>query len=152
MKLMLSSLVAAVLFVQPLTARADDAARRKAAESLLQLMDMQAVLSQSVNQMLDIQIKQNPAIAPYQQDMKDFFAKYMSWASLKEDIVSIYAAEFTESELNELNRFYQTPVGKKALQKTPQLLAKSAELGQKRVQDHLPELQQAIAAKAGGKK
>ena len=114
-------------------------------------MDMQAVLTQSVDQMLDMQIKQNPAIAPYQQEMKDFFAKYMSWQSLKDDIIGIYASEFTEAEMNEMNRFYQTPVGKKALQKTPLLLAKGAELGQKRVQEHLPELQQAIAAKAGKK-
>ena len=151
MKLIASSCLAAILLVQPLAAHADEAARRKAAESLLQLMDMQAVLTQSIDQMLDMQIKQNPMIAPYQQEMKDFFAKYMSWQSLKEDIINIYAAEFTESELAELNKFYQTPVGRKALQKTPLLLAKSAELGQKRVQEHLPELQQAIAAKAGKK-
>ncbi|MFL6527275.1 MAG: DUF2059 domain-containing protein [Chthoniobacterales bacterium] len=144
-------LLAAVLVVQPLTVSAEDAGRRKAAETLLQLMDMQAVLTQSVDQMLDMQIKQNPAIAPYQQEMKDFFAKYMSWQSLKDDIIGIYASEFTEAEMNEMNRFYQTPVGKKALQKTPLLLAKGAELGQKRVQEHLPELQQAIAAKAGKK-
>ena len=152
MKLIFPCLLALVLIAQPLTARADDATRRKAAESLLQLMDMQSVLTESVNQMLEIQIKQNPAIAPYQQEMKDFFAKYMSWQSLKDDIVGIYAAEFTEADLTELNRFYQTPLGRKSLQKTPQLLAKSAELGQKRVQEHLPELQQAIAAKAGDKK
>ena len=66
-------------------------------------------------------------------------------------MIKLYAAEFTEGELAELNKFYQTPVGNKARQKTPLRLARSAELGQTRVQEHLPELQQAIATKAGKK-
>ncbi len=99
--------------------------------------------------MLQVQVQQNPSIARYQQDMKAFFAKYMSWASLKDDMVTIYMAEFTELELKELTAFYQTPVGKKTVQRMPALMAKGAEMGQRRVQEHLPELQAAIAAKAG---
>jgi hypothetical protein len=110
---------------------------------------MESLLTQSVNQMLDMQVKQNPAIAPYQAEMKNFFGKYMSWASLKDDMVKIYTDEFSESELNELNKFYQTPVGKKSIQRMPALLTKGSEMGQKRIQEHLPELQAAIAAKAG---
>ncbi len=45
--------------------------------------------------------------------MKALFAKYMNWASLKDDMVKIYMAEFTAPELKELTAFYQTPVGKK---------------------------------------
>lgn len=147
MKLLIPLLLASLAILQPTVARADDKSHRAAAESLLGLMSMESLLSQSVNQMLDMQIKQNPAIAPYQQEMKDFFGKYMSWPVLKDDMVSIYMGEFTEPELNELNKFYQTPVGKKSIQRMPALLAKGSELGQKRVQEHLPELQAAIAAK-----
>ena len=128
----------------------DEASHRKATEALLELMDMESLLTQSVDQMLQVQVQQNPSIAPYQQqDMKAFFAKYMSWASLKDDMVTIYMAEFTELELKALTAFYQTPVGKKTLQRMPALIAKGAEMGQRRVQEHLPELQAAIAAKAG---
>ena len=150
--LFLSILIGAIALVQPAIMRADEASHRKAAESLLSLMDMDTVMSQSIDQMLQIQIKQNPAIAPYEQEMKNFLKKYMSWAGLKDDMVKIYTDEFTESELGELNKFYQTPLGKKTLQKMPVLLAKGAELGQRRVQEHLPELQTAIAAKEKSKK
>jgi hypothetical protein len=148
----LSILLSAVALLQPAVARADEASHRKAAESLLSLMNMDSVMSQSIDQMLQMQIKQNPAIAPYEQEMKDFLKKYMSWAGLKDEMVKIYVDEFTESELNELNKFYQTPLGKKTLAKMPVLLAKGAELGQRRVQEHLPELQTAIAAKEKAKK
>jgi len=60
-------------------------------------------------------------------------------------MAKIYMAEFSESELNELTKFYQTPLGKKTIQKMPALMAKGAEIGQKRVQKHLPELQAALA-------
>ncbi len=150
--LFLSILISAIAFFQPAMTRADEASHRKAAESLLSLMNMDTVMGQAIDQMLQMQIKQNPAIAPYEQEMKSFLKKYMSWAGLKDDMIKIYADEFTEAELGELSAFYQTPLGKKTLQKMPTLMAKGAELGQRRVQEHLPELTAAISEKEKSKK
>ena len=151
MKILLPFLLAVSLLL-PGPVRADEASHKKAAESLLGLMGMEALLSQSVDQMLVMQVQQNPGLAPYQSQMKTFLGKYMSWASLKDDMAKIYMTEFTEPELNEMNKFYQTPLGKKMVQRLPALMAKGAEMGQKRVQEHLPELQAAIQAEAGSKK
>jgi hypothetical protein len=74
--------------------------------------------------------------------------KHMSWESLKADTIQIYMAEFTEKELDELNRFYETALGRKMVEKMPTLMGKGAELGAKRVQDNMPELQSAIAEEA----
>ena len=148
----LAILIGAVAFFQSTPARADEASHRKAVESLFALMGMENVLAQSIDQMLAMQVQGNPAIAQYQPQMKAFLNKYMSWASLKDDMAKIYMAEFSESELNELNKFYQTPLGKKTVQKMPALMAKGAEMGQKRVQEHLPELQAAITGDAEKKK
>ena len=109
-------------------------------------MEMDKMMAQSVDQMLQMQMKQNPAVAPYERQMREFLNKYMSWASMKDDMVGIYVSEFTEQELKELIAFYQTPVGKKTVAKMPLLMVKGAELSQKRMQDHMPELQAAIAA------
>jgi hypothetical protein len=153
MKLLSACLVGAILVFQTHLVWADDASHRAAAEGLLNLMDMDKIMAQSVDQMVTVQVKQNPSIAPFEQQMKAFLNKYMSWASMKADMVKLYADEFTEPELKELTVFYQTPVGRKTVQKMPQLLAKGAEIGQKRIQDHLPELQADIAAsQSGGKK
>ena len=140
----LSILVGAIAFFQPATIRADEASHRKAVEALFGLMEMDSLLSQSVDKMLEMQVQQNPQLVPYQAQMKAFLNKYMSWASLKDDMTKLYMAEFSESEINELTKFYQTPLGKKTVKKMPALMTKGAEIGQKRVQDHLPELQAAL--------
>ena len=147
MKSLLPAIILAAALLSPIAARADEASHRNAAESLLNLMDMENLLNQSIDQMLQMQVQQNPAIAPYQTEMKSFLSKYMSWPSMKEDMVKLYTTEFTEPELKELTTFYQTPVGKKSIQRMPTLMQKGAEMGQKRVQEHLPELQAAIQAK-----
>ncbi|MEO5722623.1 MAG: DUF2059 domain-containing protein [Chthoniobacterales bacterium] len=146
MKFLLSLLALSLLTLPP-AARADEASHRKAAESLLGLVGMEALLNKSVDQMLQMQVSQNPAIAPYQAEMKTFLNKYMSWPSMKDDMIKAYTASFTEPELKELAAFYQTPVGTKTIETMPALMAKGAEMAQKRVQEHLPELQAAIAAK-----
>ena len=142
-----------LLNVIPVVCYAEEksASHQKAAEQMLTLMDMPTVLKQSVDQMVKIQVQQNPTIAPYEAVMKEFLAKYMSWDSLKADMVKIYMDEFTEAELGELNKFYQTPVGKKTIQRMPTLMTKGATLGSQRVQEHMPELQAAIAAEAAKK-
>ena len=144
-------LVAFVLLsVLPLVRGADDTSspHYKAAEQMLTLMDMPNMLQQSTDQMLKLQIQQNPTIAPYESVMKAFLAKYMSWESLKPDMIKLYMDEFTEAELNEMNKFYQTPTGKKMVGKMPALMSRGAQLGTQRVQAHMSELQAAIAAEA----
>jgi hypothetical protein len=153
MKILLSLVLGLAVFLQPTLVRADEASHKAAAESLLALMDMDKLMSQSVDQMLQMQVKQNPSIAPYEAQMKAFLNKYMSWASMKDDMVKIYTGEFTEQELKDLTAFYKTPLGKKTVEKMPQLMVKGAELSQKRMQEHLPELQSSItAAQGAGKK
>ena len=138
-----------LLSLIPAVHGADETSHQKAAEQMLTLMDMPTLLKQSVDQMVKMQVQQNPTIAPYEAVMRDFLAKYMSWDSLKPDMVKLYTEEFSEAELSELNKFYQTPTGKKMLGKMPTLMSKGAQIGSQRVQEHMPELQAAIAAEAG---
>ena len=53
-------------------------------------------------------------------------------------------SEFAEAELRDMIAFYKTPTGQKAIAKLPALMAKGAQIGQQRIQEHLPELQEAI--------
>jgi hypothetical protein len=140
--------VAACLCFAPLATHADEASHLKAAESLFAKMNMEAMMSRSTDQMLQMQVQQNPSIAPFIDEMTAFMRKYMGWSSLKDDMAKIYTQEFTEEELTQLGAFYETSLGKKSLEKLPQLMAKGAGLGQQRVQEHMPELKAAIDAKA----
>ncbi len=105
MKSLISLVIIVSALFAPVVARADEGSHRKATEALLSFMEMESMLSQSIDQMLQLQVQQNPTIAPYQSEMKAFFANYMSWASLKDDMVSLYMTELTEPELKERRPF-----------------------------------------------
>jgi hypothetical protein len=143
--------LAAFVVVQPTALRADPASHRAAAESLLNLMDMEKMMTASVDQMLQMQVKQNPSLAQFEPQMRAFLNKYLSWASMKDDMLNIYVSEFSEDELKQLTAFYQTPLGKKTVEKMPALMQRGAEISQKRLQEHLPELQASIQSAAPAK-
>ena len=117
---------------------------RKEAELLLSTMGLDQALEQSISQMLDVQLQQNPTLVPFKQVMLRFFNKHMSYESLKPEMVTIYAEAFTSTELKEINAFYKTPAGAKTIEKMPELMAKGGQIGAKRVQDNIQELQDMI--------
>ena len=121
---------------------------RKAANELLNTMDLNTLLYGSIESMLQLQLSQNPSLQPFEKTMRTFFNKYMSGESLREGFIEIYTEAFTERELKEINAFYSTPTGKKTLEATPALMSKGAALGQKRVQENIPELHNMIAEEA----
>jgi hypothetical protein len=66
-------------------------------------------------------------------------------------MIKLYADSFTEEELGELTKFYNTKVGQKAAEMMPKLAAKGAQIGMERVQSNLPELQKMIQEAQAGK-
>ncbi|WP_165768256.1 DUF2059 domain-containing protein [Hymenobacter amundsenii] len=123
------------------------AGHRKAAEALLAATNSEQNLTLTVDRMLAGQIEQNPGMKSVEPEMRAYLTKYMSWAALKNEMVELYASAFTEKELKELTKFYLTPIGRKTIEQLPQLTVAGMEIGQRRMQEHLPELQQAIAEK-----
>ena len=127
---------------------AQDTDGQAAAMRLLDAMDMETVLGQSIDVSLDAMLNQNPELGPYRGVMRAFFAKHMSYSALKPKLSEIYASELSAAELDAATEFYRTPTGRKLMEKMPALLTKGMELGQRSVQEHLPELQEAIKAEA----
>ena len=132
-----------VLFVSYGQSFADNNSKKEA-EILLSTMGMDTALEQTISQMLDIQLQQNPTLAPFKQVMLRFFNKHMSYESLKPEMVAIYSEAFTSTELKEINAFYKTPTGSKTIEKIPELMAKGGQIGAQRVQDNIQELQEMI--------
>ena len=125
-----------------------DEASEKEAEKLLDMMGMQEMMDQSVSQMLDIQLQQQPDLAPFKGVMIEFFNKNMSYESIKPELIKMYSEAFTASELKEIIAFYSTDVGQKSIQKMPALTAQGAQLGATRVQQNIGDLQAMIEAEA----
>ena len=68
---------------------------------------------------------------------------------MKDELVSMYMAAFSEQELNEINAFYNTPTGKKLIQNLPDLIQQRDRLAMQRLQANLGELEQEIQTVSG---
>ena len=122
--------------------------RINAALSLLEAMDMRVNLARTVEQVTYAEVDKSPELVPYKAVMLEFMNKYMGFDNLKADLARIYADAFTQAELEELARFYRTPVGRKVLDKMPELTVLGARMGEQKVEEHLGELEGMIAREA----
>ena len=153
--LLLSAAVAVPALAQPAapatSLSAGPAPKASHLQAALTLLDVAYAGGKSfdalIDQMLEAQLKPRPELRVVEPEMRAFFTKYMGWQQLRPEMAAIYVREFSETELRDITRFYQTPTGQKMNTKLPQLMQAGMELGQRRVQEHLPELQQAMEAK-----
>ena len=97
-KFLFSASVFSICFLVPLAAAADENTHRKALEALLDMFDMEETLEESVEQMVSLQVQQNPQFGLYKDVLKRFYKKHMNWENLKEEFVAIYMEEFSEDE------------------------------------------------------
>lgn len=118
--------------------------RQKAAAELLDLLHVQENTHASIQTMIDGMISQNPALGDVRDVLVDFMDKYMTWDKLRPEYIRMYAQAFTEPELHQMIAFYKTPTGQKTVKMMPQLFRQGAELGQRLIQPHIPELRQMI--------
>lgn len=122
----------------------DDKSHRAAAEDLLKASNTEKAMQDATEQMMALQLRARPNLEPIRDVVRRFLDKHVSYSALKDDLIKLYMAEFTEAELKEMAAFYRTPTGRKAVERMPALFQKGAELGVKRVQENSAELRQMI--------
>lgn len=124
-------LVAAAL-VSPSLAFAQETPAPSAAEELYALMNPREVMVAAITAAAEPAMAQVPA--EKKEAVRKAFLKFAESIAdspdLKTKMVAIYAEAFTEPELKEMLVFYQTPIGKKSLQKMPELFQKGMLVGQ----------------------
>lgn len=81
----------------------------------------------------------------YQAKANAALDKAVGWDKLKPDMVRLYTSNFDEQELKQLIAFYESPLGRKVLQKMPTLTAQSAELTQSKLEGAVPEVNKLLA-------
>ena len=123
-------------------------ASRRAAEELLQLMNIAQVLRSGSEVSFDAQVKAQPLMAPFRATMQTWADKYLTWEQFGPKLVQAYAEEFSESELRELIAFYKSPIGRKVAARSPVLTRRGAQIGSEIAEAHVAELQQMIQARA----
>jgi len=148
MKTLARALLLAALLLPSLANAAATPESRAEATRLLDSLDMQTLLDRTITVSIDSLVQSKPELDPYRGVMTDFFRKYMSFESLKPQMVEIYADAFTAEELHQIRDWYSSPTGKKAMQVMPSLMQAGSEIGRKQVEAHMPELQKMVQEQA----
>jgi hypothetical protein len=131
---------------------AQEPAQSATAEKLLLLLNTDEMVDQIFEQMKQVLVKELPTMNLSQEQMPimekylskqfDLIQSEMSWEKMKDDYISVYTSTFTEEELSELVKFYESPAGRKFSEKLPMLMQQSMAIGQKQMQKILPKLQE----------
>lgn len=124
----------------------------KSLDELFSLTDMDKLVDSAYSQMdgMFAQMAGQMELTEAQKPIMDkFFKKYtalvreeMSWKTMKKPVAEAYRQVFTEPEVRELIEFYQSPLGKKLLEKMPELMQASMTVMQQSMQEIMPKLQQ----------
>ena len=124
---------------------ADSASHKQQVETLFRLTQMEKKIQDSVDSVVQLQLRQNPQVGQHEQAVREFFEKHIGWSALKNDITEMYLATFDEKELEQINAFYITPAGQKVIKVVPELVQQRNQLAMQRLQQNIAELQQIIA-------
>lgn len=90
----------------------------------------EATFQSAIKQMLNMQKQQHPSVsAEIWDELEKEFLK-TSIDDLVTMLVPVYKKHMTQSDLEGLIKFYQSPVGKKFAEKTPLITAESMQVGQ----------------------
>lgn len=142
--------LAAVTLLGATRGWADAATHRAAAGQLLQAMNAEKTTNDAIDVAMRMQLETNSELRPYQDLMRAYLAKYMSWDALRDKYVAIYMETYTEEELKGLSEFYKTPLGQKLIASLPRVMERSADVGRDAVTGHMDELEAAIRARVNG--
>ncbi len=131
---------------------------KQAIEKMFILTDMQALLDNSYARMESIfsqmaeerkiPYKHKPIYEKYRDKLRVLLAQQMNWQDIKAPIINAYAQVYTKEEVEQLIRFYQSPLGQKTLTKMPELMQVSMQVMRvtsKKLLPKMQELQQDLA-------
>lgn len=122
-------------------------------KKLLELMDVENTIENKFNSMIPV-LKQQVSSQFQDAGSKDKFEKYIDFMMEEtkelskklagEEMLSIYDKHFSHQEIKDLIKFYESPTGKKILEKTPQI---SADMMQAMTTKYLPQFQERLRTK-----
>ena len=126
----------------------DADSHRLAVEKLFELTRMQEKIDTSVNNVVALQLNQDPAMRDHETLLRDYMERQIGWKGLKDPLVEMYMQAFTKQELDEINAFYGSPAGRKMVEQLPELIKRRDQFAMQRMQDNIGELREAIESKS----
>lgn len=153
-------LIAAIAVAAGLSAPAVRAATPDSVEELMlllkldqQMAQMQSVIEESVETGFQQAVKQQglsqeqiERLRPVLEAYRNNLAQALSWDSIKAELALIYQEELSDEEVEAIIVFYRSPEGQSLIAKLPVLMQRGAQVGQRRVEELMPEFQAQMSA------
>lgn len=126
----------------------NDESHRTAVENLLVTIEFEQNMLDTIDNMLEMQIRQNPDLIAFKDVMNDFFVKHLTSDHVKQRYINIYVESFTEKEILELTGFFKTDLGNKYYQESQNITVKGMQISEEVVQQNMDEFQAAMMERA----
>ncbi len=146
-------LMSGVFTVRAAEQKTDDdmATRTKLATELLETMQVDKALNQSFDSVKDMQkqmitkfgkdVANQALVIENQNKIMDVLKAELSWENLKPEFERLYAETYSAEELDGLLKFYQSPLGKKFIEKQPEMQRKTMQMVQQMMMRVMPKVQ-----------
>lgn len=119
-------------------------------ELLFKTMNMDAIVdtmwTQMEAMMMDIKEQQDmtseelKVVEKYNKQFTKIMKTDLSWQVMQEDLKQIYRQNFTDHEISQMLKFYQSPTGQSVLRTMPTVMLESMRLGQDLAKKTMPKL------------
>ena len=108
---------------------------RAAALEFLKAKGTPQFLERNCRAMLERQLAAAPEYAEHRAELEKFYYGAFGFDALKDELVAMYAREYTEAELRELTAFYLSPLGCKTVAVEEKLVPAFAALLERKVRE-----------------
>jgi hypothetical protein len=95
---------------------------------------------QQMQKMITDQYAKMPAIGPQAEVFRTVLEKHGSFKAIENDLIKVYREFYSESDMLELIRFHESPLGQRVVTVTPLVTARMHQIVSERMAALLPEL------------
>jgi hypothetical protein len=121
---------------------------RAAIEELFAAIGAERELTAGLEAEIRAAVAAQPALADFEELMLEHARRYISWPVVREELIRLYAATYSEEEARELAAFYRTPTGRKTLAVQGALADGVRRITRERLRPHAAELRDAVLRRA----
>ena len=126
-------------------------ANESAIDEMFRVMSMDKQMDGGFEAMLPVVDQMSARFNLNQAGKEELRTVFRTWfdedidrTKIIKEIKALYSQSFTDSEIREITQFYKTDVGKKFLEKSPQLMQLGAQIGMKEAQVKQAQLMQRV--------
>ncbi|HEX6039749.1 DUF2059 domain-containing protein [Longimicrobium sp.] len=114
----------------------------QAVREFLDAMRMREMLPRTIEAILDSGAMTEELPDDFVEIMREFFAEHFKYEDLEPGFVRMYTDLFTEQELRDMTAFYQTPAGRRLVELTPEISARTQQITGEVMEEAMPALMQ----------